>query len=396
MPKKVDAKFWCPNPKKPTEGLHQRPNGVWEKQERIHGKKKSFSSKDPMEVWRKRAEYLASLEQGEEKQIEIELGPLFEEVASAYEEKVLEMKAGTIKAYRPAVIRAREYFKGKRMKEIEPCEIKEFLEGLGLAHTTTSNQKSVLNAIFQLYIDSTQWRGDYNPAKLTTMPRGLQRSRRLPPDEKQVQIVKDAVSAPDIDSLLAIVYLCTGERRGEACALTLGDIDFDKSQINVTKAVEWINNQPHITVTKTEAGVRKIPLLNLLRKALEPWRDMPPNTYIVGMGKKPVTASWYRRHWAAFWRKHGYARKIERHYTYEHKGRMYEYTQTDWVAEVSAHQFRHEYVCMLAEAGVPEEIAIQMVGHSNAKMIHEVYLHITDRMIQEAALRVNTHLAKLG
>ena len=396
MPKKVDAKFWCPNPKKPTEGLHQRPNGVWEKQERIHGKKKSFSSKDPMEVWRKRAEYLASLEQGEEKQIEIELGPLFEEVASAYEEKVLEMKAGTIKAYRPAVIRAREYFKGKRMKEIEPCEIKEFLEGLGLAHTTTSNQKSVLNAIFQLYIDSTQWRGDYNPAKLTTMPRGLQRSRRLPPDEKQVQIVKDAVSAPDIDSLLAIVYLCTGERRGEACALTLGDIDFDKSQINVTKAVEWINNQPHITVTKTEAGVRKIPLLNLLRKALEPWRDMPPNTYIVGMGKKPVTASWYRRHWAAFWRKHGYARKIERHYTYKHKGRMYEYTQTDWVAEVSAHQFRHEYVCMLAEAGVPEEIAIQMVGHSNAKMIHEVYLHITDRMIQEAALRVNTHLAKLG
>ena len=29
---------------------------------------------------------------------------------------------------------------------------------------------------------------------------------------------------------------------------------------------------------------------------------------------------------------------------------------------------------MLAMAGVPEEIAIQLVGHANAKMIHEVYM----------------------
>ncbi|WP_275951129.1 hypothetical protein [Gemmiger formicilis] len=42
---------------------------------------------------------------------------------------------------------------------------------------------------------------------------------------------------------------------------------------------------------------------------------------------------------------------------------------------------RHEYVCMLAEAGVPEEIAVQLVGHANAKMIHEVYMHLKSRML---------------
>ena len=57
-----------------------------------------------------------------------------------------------------------------------------------------------------------------------------------------------------------------------------------------------------------------------------------------------------------------------------------------------ARQYQH----LLAEAGVPEEIAIQMIGHANVKMIHEVYLHLNDRMLQEAALRVNTHLAELG
>ncbi len=394
---KKDAKLYCPNPKNPQEGLRLKANGVYERLETIHGKRKSFSSRDPIEVWKKRAEYIATLEdEQEESALTQNLGPLFEEVADAYEEIVLEMKAGTVKAYRPAVIRAREYFKGKRMKEIAPWQIKEFLDGLNMAHTTTSNQKSVINAIFQLYIDSPKWRGDYNPAKLTTIPRGLPRSRRLPPDERQVQIVKDAALAPDMDSLMAILYLCTGERRGEACALTLGDIDFEKNVINVRRAVEWINNQPHFTVTKTEAGVRKIPLLNLLRQALQPFRNLPSSTFIIGLGKKPVTASWYRCHWAAFWRRYGYAHEVVRHYTTERKGRLYKYTQTDWVADVSAHQFRHEYVCMLAEAGVPEEIAIQMIGHANVKMIHEVYLHLNDRMLQEAALRVNMHLAELG
>ena len=62
--------------------------------------------------------------------------------------------------------------------------------------------------------------------------------------------------------------------------------------------------------------------------------------------------------------------------------------------QVCAHQFRHEYVCLLAEAGVAEEVAIQMVGHANAKMIHEVYLHLNDRMLAAATAQLNRHLAQ--
>lgn len=34
------------------------------------------------------------------------------------------------------------------MKDIEPWEIKAFLTSLGKAHTTVSNQKSVINSIY--------------------------------------------------------------------------------------------------------------------------------------------------------------------------------------------------------------------------------------------------------
>ena len=60
--------------------------------------------------------------------------------------------------------------------------------------------------------------------------------------------------------------------------------------------------------------------------------------------------------------------------------------------EGCAIQLRHEYVCMLAEAGVPEEVAVQVVGHANAKMIHEVYMHLKSRMISGIGKKLDSVL----
>lgn len=371
--------------RKITDGLRQKANGTWELSETIGGKRRWFSSKDPAEVWEKRNAAIAETYNKEE---EISLGPLFEEVADRYEEKVDQMKAGTQKSYRPAVTRARDYFEGKRMREIEPYMISLFLDSVsGMAHTTVSNQKTVINSIFQLWIDDPQWRGNFNPAALTKMPRGLKKGKRLPPTDEQVQIVKDHYLDPD--ALPAVVYLCTGERRGEACAIQLKDIDFKNNIINTAKAVEHINNQPHITVTKTAAGVRAVPLLAMLREALMPLRNLPPDTYILSGTNKPLTASQYARRWAAFWRKYDMAHPVTRTYKRERNGKFYTYRQTDWTADVCAHQFRHEYVCMLCLAEVPEEIAIQLVGHANVKMIHEVYMTLKPQMIDYAGDKLN-------
>lgn len=374
--------------KKLTDGLRQKANGTWELSEIIDGKRRWFSSKDPAKVWEKRD---AAIVEAQLKQGEKELGPLFETVSSKYEEIVDTMKAGTQKSYKPAIRRANEYFKGKRMREIEPYMISLFLDSVsGMAHTTVSNQKTVINSIFQLWIDDPQWRGDKNPAELTKMPRGLKKGKRLPPTEEQVQIVKEHYLDPD--ALPAVLYLCTGERRGEACAIQLKDIDFTNNIIYTNKAVEHINNQPHITTTKTQAGIRAVPLLSMLREALLPLHDLPPDTFILSGTNKPLTASQYSRRWAAFWRKYGMAHPVVRTYQRIRNGKPYTYRQTDWVADVCAHQFRHEYVCMLCMAEVPEEIAIQLVGHANVKMIHEVYMTLKPKMISSAGNKLDNLL----
>lgn len=56
-------------------------------------------------------------------------------------------------------------------------------------------------------------------------------------------------------------------------------------------------------------------------------------------------------------------------------------------------QFRNEYVRILSETGVKEEIAIQIIGHANALMVHEVYMHLNPSVLSEAASLLNLHLS---
>ena len=48
---------------------------------------------------------------------------------------------------------------------------------------------------------------------------------------------------------------------------------------------------------------------------------------------------------------------------------------------------------MLAMAGIPEEISIQLVGHANARMIHEVYMAVKPQMLTDAREKLNNFLS---
>jgi integrase len=373
-----------------TDGLRLMPNGkTWSRAEIINDKRCFFYSNDPQKVWDKRNTAIST---ANEEKIIADRGPLFETVCDAYKEQVYKMKYGTQRTYLPAVKRAHDRFEGKHMREIEPYMISEFLKSLsGMAHTTVSNHKTILNAIFQLWIDSPTWRGDVNPAKMTSLPRGLKKTKRNPPTEEQVNVVKQHYL--DTDALLAVTYLCTGERRGEACGIRIKDIDFENKTISISEAIGFKSNQPYITSTKTLAGVRKIPLLLMLEKALDPMRNLNPNIYILSGTENPLTFSQYDKKWNEFWKKYGFAHKIEKiEKQKKQNGKYYECHIVRWRSDVVAHQFRHEYVCMLCMADVSEEIAIQLVGHANAKMIHEVYMSLKPQMITSAGNKLDAFL----
>lgn len=367
-----------------TQGLELRPNGSYRKAVYIGGKRRFFTAKTPQQVWDK----IRTAQQAYEQSLSAaQQGPLFSEVCDAYAQQLAHAKTGTQKAYIPALRRAKAHFGDYRMTQIEPYMISAWLKDLPYAATTVSNHKSVLNNVYRLWCESPEWKGTDNIAKKATMPRGLKKAKRPPPTDAQVNIVKQNYLDPD--ALIAVAYLCTGERKGELCAITLADIDFINKTICVNKSVEHINNRPKLNqYTKTEAGIRRIPLLDMLEQALKPYRHMPKGTYIVGLSDTPVTATRYRRLWEKFWRKYGQATPRTR--TKCRNGKTVRYT--DWQIPVCGHQFRHEYVCMLCIAGVSIDVAMQLVGHANEKMIREVYLSLKPEMISDARNRLNASL----
>ena len=60
------------------------------------------------------------------------------------------------------------------------------------------------------------------------------------------------------------------------------------------------------------------------------------------------------------------------------RDRQYTYHQTDWVADVCAHQFHPEY-----ERARLMRLPCRLVGHANQKMIHEVYLRLKEMCIRD-------------
>lgn len=68
----------------------------------------------------------------------------------------------------------------------------------------------------------------------------------------------------------------------------------------------------------------------------------------------------------------------------KHRGKEYTTTIKDWIADVTAHQFRHEYASMLYAAGIGELEAQRLMGHADITTTRRVYTHIRERQLDTA------------
>ncbi len=56
------------------------------------------------------------------------------------------------------------------------------------------------------------------------------------------------------------------------------------------------------------------------------------------------------------------------------------------------HDLRHTHATLLLESGVPVKAISKRLGHATTAITEETYLHVTERMRDEAAMRVGTIL----
>lgn len=338
-----------------TDGLRLRPDGVYERQETINGVRRSFSSKDPRKVWEK---YRAALNAEKSKDT-------FKAIAAQWwEEHSKKVAYGSLRPYTPAYNRAVDAFGKQNISTITPQKVSAYIAQLGekYAYKTVCNHLTVLRQIFRYAIIKGVIESD--PSAYVTVPAHLRRSTRQLLTDEQMDKIKNSADKPH--SLLALLILYTGARCNEALALMWDDVG--ENSISINKAVVHHGNAPVIESTKTAAGIRTVPLLSPLKAILAQY-PREPGKYIIGGGKTPLLKSQLDRYWELYLQEIGLKQ-----------------------GSIDRHQIRHEYATMLYEAGVDEKVAQTLMGHSDIATTRNIYTHIRQSRMEQAAQSIETYL----
>ena len=112
-------------------------------------------------------------------------------------------------------------------------------------------------------------------------------------DVKEIMDKLSLLEAKDRIPLAILLY--TGVRRGEALGLRWENLDWKKGVIHIEQAVTFLNNQPVLGETKSDAGIRTVPFDERLMDVLRPYRQIAG--FIVGDGITPMTERTFTRMW---------------------------------------------------------------------------------------------------
>lgn len=203
----------------------------------------------------------------------------------------------------------------------------------------------------------------FDPAEGLQLPEYVKRSHRAITEDERTHIL--AVAETHRAGLWVLMSLYAGLRPGETEVLLWKDIDFEKNEIHVYKAAE--SGTGEVKDPKTSAGVRDIPIAPELRERLLEARGEPFEPVFKNTKGERLNANSLHRLWKSFTRAldiHMGA-KVERNRIVEHR-----------IAEdLTAYCLRHTFCTDLQRAGIPINVAKELMGHADISVTANIYTH---------------------
>ena len=333
----------------------------------INGVPRKFRSKDPEELYRK-------VEEASKPSV-----LTFKEVAEAWwAVKTETLQDNTRVSYTPYYNAAVQEFGSRPINEIIPADVERIIlrmKSQSYAAKTVKTQKGVIKMIFDYAITQERPWITFNPASAVTVPRGLKRKKRSSPNDSVMQVVIDNVDTATF-GLFPYLLLHTGCRRGEALALTWGDIDTENDQISVTKEYTYPSGMPVLKEPKTESGVRSIELLPGLKAHLKRPKDAKDSTLIFAAPDgRPLQENAFRRRWRHYCKDVGLVVDIPE-VRKSKTGKTYIYHNIK--PTLTPHQLRHGYATLLYESGVDMKTSQSQLGYADIHTTMQIYTDIRE------------------
>lgn len=176
-------------------------------------------------------------------------------------------------------------------------------------------------------------------------------------------------------ALAAMVMLYQGLRREEVLAFDIDrDVDFENNRLYVREALSYSDtHRGKLKDPKTNKGIRSMPLFAPVREALKGRHGH----VVQAVNASQMTMSAFTSMWKSYKLHMGILYNNGLRPRWDKEGNFREIT-------IKTHDFRHSFCTMICDAGVDIKTAMLWMGHSDEKMIRQIYDHLTAKRLQIA------------
>jgi len=274
-----------------------------------------------------------------------------------------------------------------RIRDVRTSHLQELLNTY--AGKKAGTVVKIRMALKQLFFDAeTEGIIERNPAARLELP-DLTESLRRPLTDIERAVVFEVAKTHKIGVYILTMLFC-GLRRGECATLIVGDIDIEHKRIVVNKSMSFRKNIGVEKSTKTKAGIRVVPIPDMLLPFLvKQCSDKSGDTILFSKsnGERATneTCRWW---WNSFLRqchiKVGaklYRNKI-----------LIETSPFD--DNITPHYLRHTYATDLYAAGVDEKAQKSFLGHASNE-ITDIYRKMNEAAFIRALGKMNEYYSSL-
>lgn len=340
-----------------------KPGETYRKTARWNGKQYEATGRTELEALTRLANKLAAAKRGEEAiNGSMTVNAWYKQWKATYKDKKglttksLDMYDEKYNGYiKPAI----GHMKLQSVRDVHLQKILNAQAGMSASHA-----KKIRMILQQLFKRARQSRLiPYDPAELLELPAVTQGTRRSITDEERAAIL--AVAKTHRSGLWILTLLYTGMRPGETAALNWADVDFVNKEIHVHAAKE--SGSRDIKGPKTAAGVRDIPIHAALLPLLEAAKGDPFSPVFPTRAGTIQNESSMRRMWNSFRRALDIQLGAE-----TQDGKI---VRSVVAEDLTPYCLRHTFCTDLQRAGVPINIAKELMGHADIQTTANIYTH---------------------
>lgn len=268
------------------------------------------------------------------------------------------------------------------VSKIKPVDILRILNAhTDMSDSTLQKMYDIMKQIFASALDNGIITSD--PCRTVKKPIGrAQDDRRIISIEERKQTLVAANNSPD--GLFVLIVMYCGCRPSEVVALKRKDFDLENKVLSITHALKADGT---IGRPKSKAGIRKVPIPEELKKRVADL-DLKPDAYVcTNTHGGRLTKSSVRDLWDRFI----YDLEIAAGNT-PIKGRIF---KDHLIADdLTLYCYRHTYCTDLQDAGVPINVARELMGHSDISVTSKIYTHHSEESFKDAGVKIEKRQKK--